>query len=128
MRSRYSAFARGEVSYLVRTLHPSKRTLNTSAELRGTIASTRWTGLRVLDTAAGGPANETGEVEFVAFFEDSGGKGLARRGQIHERSTFRRRAGAWLYVDASPSRRHDPPARNAPCWCDSGERYRRCHG
>ena len=123
MRSRYAAFARGKVAYLVKTIHPSTRSLDTAAELRQAIETTRWTGLRVLDTEDGTEADATGQVEFVAFFESNG-----RPGQLHERSAFRREAGAWLYVDALPSRRCDPPARSARCWCGSGKRYRRCHG
>lgn len=123
MRSRYAAFVRGEIAYLVRTLHPAKRSLDTAAELRQVIESTRWTGLRVLDTEAGTEVDAAGEVEFVAFFEAREGPG-----QLHERSAFRRENEAWLYVDASPSCQCEPPARNAPCWCGSGARYRRCHG
>lgn len=135
MRSRYAAFARGEIGYLVRTLHPSRRSLDTAAGLRETVESTRWTGLAVLDTRAGGPTDEAGEVEFVAFFErfaDAGTTssrttGSRTTGELHERSRFVREAGAWLYVDAMPSRR-SPPTRNEPCWCGSSKRYRRCHG
>ena len=122
MRSRYAAFARGDVAYLVRTLHPSQRRLDTAASLNTTIASTRWTGLRVLDTRRGGTKDDAGEVEFVAFYDGAGG-----RGELHERSRFVREAGAWLYVDATALRR-SPPKRNDPCWCGSGDRYRRCHG
>lgn len=123
MRSRYVAFARGEVAYLLKTLHPSQRGLETGADLRRTVESTRWTGLRVLDTEAGTEGDDEGQVEFVAFFEQGGGKG-----QLYERSVFRREAGRWFYVDAMMSRRRDPPARGDSCWCGSGERFKRCHG
>ena len=45
-----------------------------------------WTGLDVTDIVAGGPDDDRGEVEFTA------GR-FSRRGAMHERSRFERRAG-----------------------------------
>jgi SEC-C motif domain protein len=91
MRSRYSAFACGDVDYLFRTWHPRTRPTEVTVDPRIV-----WTGLEVIDTVAGGPDDDLGEVEFTARFESSG-----RAGSMHERSSFQRRAGRWFYVDAA---------------------------
>ncbi|OBB97415.1 YchJ family protein [Mycobacterium sp. 852002-40037_SCH5390672] len=90
MRSRYSAFAYGDVDYLFRTWHPRTRPADVTVD-PGII----WTGLDVSDIVAGGPDDDLGEVEFTARFESAG-----RPGSLHERSRFQRRAGRWFYLDA----------------------------
>lgn len=92
MRSRYSAFAVCDAAYLFRTWHPRTRPADVTVD-PGII----WTGLEVLDTVAGGPDDDRGEVEFNAVFESGG-----RAGRLHERSRFERRAGRWFYLDAVP--------------------------
>jgi len=96
MRSRYSAFAVGDVAYLVRTWHPARR----PNDLRLEPAMT-WTGLEIVDTRAGGPDDADGEVEFRASWRREAGHGGREpgRGVLHERSRFGRRAGRWVYVD-----------------------------
>jgi SEC-C motif-containing protein len=90
MRSRYSAFAHGDADYLFRTWHPRTRPDDVTIDPRIT-----WTGLEVIDSVAGGPDDDRGEVEFKAFFESAG-----RADSLHERSRFERRAGRWFYLDA----------------------------
>jgi SEC-C motif domain protein len=90
MRSRYSAFAYGDADYLFRTWHPRTRPVEVSVD-----PTITWTGLEVVDTVAGGPDDDFGEVEFTARVESA-----ARAGSLHERSRFERRAGRWFYLDA----------------------------
>lgn len=86
MRSRYAAYAVGDLDHVFRTWHPRTR----PAELEPDPTLT-WTGLAVLGA---------GEdwVEFVASYERGGSPG-----QRHERSRFERRAGRWLYLDELPT-------------------------
>ncbi|HEY0237704.1 MAG TPA: YchJ family metal-binding protein [Friedmanniella sp.] len=86
MRSRYAAYARGRADYVFRTWHPRTRPADVTPET-GLV----WTGLRVLDVAAGGPDDAEGVVEFEASHDGPG--------VLHERSRFVRRAGRWLYLD-----------------------------
>ncbi|MGG5752960.1 YchJ family protein [Zafaria sp. Z1313] len=89
MRSRYSAFAVGDVEYLLASWHPSTRPaeLELDAELQ-------WRRLDIVGTAAGGPFDAEGVVEFAAHYRGPGGRGVQR-----ERSRFRREDGRWLYLD-----------------------------
>ena len=89
MRSRYAAYAVGELDHVFRTWHPRTRPDSIDPD-----PALTWTGLRVLDVAAGGPDDDTGEVEFEATYERAG-----RPGRLHERSRFERRRGRWVYVD-----------------------------
>ncbi|MER6676352.1 YchJ family metal-binding protein [Streptomyces sp. NPDC000983] len=85
MRSRYSAFVRGDVAYLLRTWHPRTRPSGLDLD-----PGVRWTGLVVLRTEAGSAFHSTGVVEFRASY---------RGGSLCERSRFERVEGAWVYVD-----------------------------
>lgn len=89
MRSRYAAFALGLPDHLLATWHP--RTRPATVELD---PATEWVRLEVQDTDGGGPDDTEGEVEFTAHVRERG-----RRGQLHERSRFVRRAGRWFYLD-----------------------------
>jgi SEC-C motif domain protein len=88
MRSRYSAFAVGDVGYLLRTWHPSGRpeTLTLDPALR-------WTRLAVLETNGGGLFDATGTVRFRAVYVQDG-----KRGVLAEISRFIRQDGLWTYV------------------------------
>ncbi|ASK67020.1 preprotein translocase subunit SecA [Brachybacterium avium] len=93
MRSRYTAFAVGDVDHLLRTWHP--RTRPERAELTAPPADeVRWLRLDVLATGAGGPFDDAGTVEFTAVSQGPHG-----RQEQHELSRFVRVDGSWLYVD-----------------------------
>lgn len=88
MRSRYSAYAVGDLDYVWRTWHPRTRpeTLTPSDE--------EWTDLEILDAVAGQPGDEAGEVEFRVHYRRN-----RRPGVLHERSRFVLRARRWFYLD-----------------------------
>ncbi len=89
MRSRYSAFALGDVGYLLATWHPRTRPAALDLDL-----DVRWTGLDVLATTGGSPLETEGTVEFRAHHVVGG-----RAGAQHERSRFVLEHGRWLYLD-----------------------------
>ena len=89
MRSRYSAFAVGDLDYLWRTWHPRTRPAPLTPD-----SGLTWTGLQILDTVDGRAGDQTGEVEFRAYYRQG-----RHRGTLHERSRFAVRAGRWFYVD-----------------------------
>lgn len=89
MRSRYSAYAAGNSEYLWRTWHPRTRPATLGPD-----TGIEWLGLEVVDVVAGGPDDDTGEVQFRVHYRDG-----RRTGTLHERSRFAVRARRWFYVD-----------------------------
>ncbi len=103
MRSRYAAFASGDVSWLLATWHPSTRPSTLDLTDNPT-----WRALQILDTVAGGEDDDAGEVEFRASYRSGG-----RHGIMHERSRFVREGGRWFYVDGDLLDQTTPQPRNA---------------
>lgn len=126
MRSRYTAYARGDVVHLARTLAPEHRAGFDTADVSAGMKTTRWLGLEILDTEAGGTDDSTGIVEFVARFQAQG-----QTHALHERSRFRRDGGdnRWVYVDGETALQPvKKPGRNDPCPCGSGKKFKQCCG
>ena len=92
MRSRYSAFAEANASYLLASWHPSTRPARMDIHPRQ-----RWLGLKIKRTEAGGPKDDRGVVAFAARYKIDG------RGQrLEEVSEFVREAGRWYYLRGAP--------------------------
>lgn len=139
MRSRFTAYALGQVDYLLETLHSSQHQRGEKLQLQRSLKQTRWLHLQVLKTKEGQPEDERGIVEFVAVYglakPMAGMAGLLtgaqaatpQLAQMHERSRFIQEDGRWFYVDGDqlPDYR---PQRNQPCWCGSGTKFKQCHG
>lgn len=85
MRSRYTAFVRGDTAHLLASWHPSTRPRRLRPD-PGTV----WTGLEILDRTGGSMFETDGVVEFRAHHAG---------GVLHERSRFVREDGHWFYVD-----------------------------
>ena len=97
MRSRYSAFVRGDVAYLLATWHASRRPASLELD-----AGIRWLGLEVKNHRVTDPGSA--EVEFVARFRIAG-----RAVRQHERSRFLREDGRWYYLDGDEMARPPKP-------------------
>ena len=91
MRSRYSAFAKRDAGYLLRTWATETRPLDL-----GDLSEREWTGLTIHDSGVEG--GDSGHVRFSAEYVSRG-----RKGVMHETSRFRRENGAWIYVDGESS-------------------------
>lgn len=125
MRSRYTAYARGDVAHLARTLAPEHRAGFDAADVSTGMSGTEWLGLEILGTVDGGEEDNTGIVEFAARFRAQG-----RLNELRERSRFRREADRnWVYVDGETALRPaKKPGRNDPCPCGSGRKFKQCCG
>jgi len=126
MRSRYTAYARGDVAHLARTLAPELRAGFDLADVSAGMKTTQWLRLEILETVDGGENDNTGIVEFVARFQAQG-----QTRALHERSRFRRDEtdGRWLYVDGETAVQPvKKPGRNDPCPCGSGKKFKQCCG
>lgn len=89
MRSRYTAFARGDVGHLRRTWAPETRPADLALD-----PAVTWRRLEVLGTTGGGPGEDEGWVAFAAHYRVD-----RERGTLRERSRFVRREGGWYYLD-----------------------------
>jgi len=90
MRARYTAYVRHNESFLLETWHPTTRPALISFD------GVEWHGLTIVDTIEGGAFDATGVVEFKARFRRD-----TEHLELHERSTFTRVDGAWVYVEGS---------------------------
>ena len=127
MRSRYSAFATGNIDYLIYTLHPDKRQPQDAQLLAEAMENCEWLALEVRSAEMGSEKLQQGSVEFVATYRQSGQLEL-----LHERSSFVKENDYWYYVDgtlySSPGKTIQKPGRNDPCWCGSNKKFKKCHG
>ncbi|MFY1614976.1 YchJ family protein [Micromonospora sp. WMMD736] len=89
MRSRFSAFARGDTAYLLHSWHSSTRPERLELD-----PTQRWTRLEIVETERGGLLDAAGTVTFHAHYRSAG-----RPGTLTERSRFVREDGRWVYVD-----------------------------
>ena len=95
MRSRYSAYVKHAISYLVDTTHPSSRNGSLLANITSTADAYSWLSLQVVNVQGGNTEDNVGKVEFLAHYR-------SRDGQIgihHELSRFKKYAGKWMYLD-----------------------------
>jgi len=127
MRSRYSAYAKQEIDYIIQSYHPNKQKDSDRKAIQKLSEKSIWTGLEIKETIDGGIDDSTGKVEFIARFK------LNNTNQfMQERSNFQKIEGKWYYVDGEslPSkqiiRSSRKIGRNEPCFCGSGKKYKKC--
>jgi SEC-C motif-containing protein len=129
MRARYTAYTQTEMDFLQASVHPDFRQDEDSEGARDWAENSEWHGLEILDTEAGGPDDETGQVEFVASYSYDG-----EDKHYHEVAEFRRSEGAWAFTEGKPGvkkpvvRAEPKTGRNDPCICGSGKKFKRCCG
>ncbi|EPY00954.1 YchJ family protein [Magnetospirillum fulvum] len=128
MRARYTAFIRGDLGYLDRTLAPEKRAEFDRDEVGESAQEAVAVGLEVRVATGGGEADTDGTLEYIARFKMRGQPHLH-----HELATFRRQDGEWVYVDGTVSPKTAPRTvtkvgRNEPCPCGSGKKFKVCCG
>ncbi len=129
MRARYAAFVEADVDFLTESMHPDSRADHDPNGTRDWAENSEWLGLQILNVSAGGPDDETGEVEFIASFEYGG-----EFSPYHEIATFERLDGRWYFKEGRPgvqqpvTRTEPRVGRNDPCPCGSGRKYKRCCG
>jgi SEC-C motif-containing protein len=128
MASRYVAYSLAEVDYILATHDPATQSETDREATEDWAKKAKFTGLKILSTERGEAGDDTGEVEFQAFFTAEGTEHMH-----HERSTFVRKDGKWFFAEGTqvqiPKRREEPKVgRNDPCFCGSGKKHKKCHG
>ena len=122
MRSRFTAFKLREYQYQIDSCQ-SKSSLT----IDDFDANVNWLGLKIISTDQGQVSDSLGSVEFVAFYQQSGGEKDNKVEQLHEKSYFENIDDHWVYINGDP-RPDIKLARNEPCFCNSGKKYKKCHG
>ena len=87
MRSRYSAFRRGNLSYLLKSWAVETRPISLDLD-----RAREWTGLRIERHEMTG--RDTAAVRFTAKWRKGN-----KKGRLTETSRFRREGQGWVYVD-----------------------------
>jgi len=96
MRSRYSAFVLANITYLQRSHHSSTRpSKREKTAIEKWTKSVDWLKLDVLTITESTVADNTGTVEFKAFFMENGAINV-----IHENSKFCKENKHWVYLGA----------------------------
>ncbi len=129
MRSRYTAFVKGEIDYILATHHSRTVGEVDRAGIEDWSSKSEWLGLTILETAMGGEKDEQGTVTFHVKYKMDG--------QVHdhrEHSLFEKEKGEWRFLDAQAGKtdtiRREAPkvGRNDPCSCGSGKKFKKCCG
>lgn len=120
MRSRYTAYVKHDVDYLVATWHPDLQAEKWRDSIAESCRDTCWLGLNIL-TSAPGKTQDEGYVEFAARYTAANRQ---QTGLMRERSRFLRYHDRWYYRDGI----HLQTGRNEHCPCGSGKKYKKCCG
>jgi SEC-C motif-containing protein len=128
MRSRYSAYVKKEIGYILTSLHPDNRAGYDENSTRAWAESADWHGIKILKTIGGNAEDSEGQVEFVVSFTEK-----ETRQEHHELSTFKKQGGTWYFATGKTmprpvSRAVPKTGRNEPCPCGSGKKYKKCCG
>lgn len=143
MRSRYTAYTRNDLKYLMKTLAPEAQRSFNMAATKKWMQEAEWKGLKILSVEQGQAADTRGTVEFVATYAQNG-QGIDH----HEVSRFRKTSqGQWLFIEGDyhtheegqghhhhhhrpqTAVREEPKiGRNDPCPCGSGKKFKKCCG
>lgn len=129
MKARYSAFAKNQIDFVDQTHVPGTVDFNKEEAADWAINSI-WKRLEIVKTQDGLESDETGMVEFKAYYDDK------KKNQYihHEIAQFKKIDGIWFYADGeipdtTPFTRAAPKVgRNEPCICGSGKKFKKCCG
>ncbi|HGY89777.1 MAG TPA: YchJ family protein [Planctomycetes bacterium] len=127
MRSRYTAYVKGAIDYVIETNDPTEKEKVDRDATEKWSKESEWHGLEVLEVDKGGPDDDRGSVEFIAEYTFEG-----ERQRHRELAHFRKKDGRWYYRDgkmrAGETYTREAPkiGRNDPCPCGSGKKYKKC--
>ncbi|GAB3373598.1 YchJ family protein [Azotobacter armeniacus] len=118
MRSRYSAYALGDLDYLLQTTLAAQQAGLDREAIRTWSLQSTWLGLKVerVELPAGQPKHAF--VTFSARWHDASGEHAHR-----ERSAFVQHDGRWYFIDPTVPLHG---GRNDPCPCGSGLKFKKC--
>lgn len=127
LRSRYTAFALGEIDYLIGSHHSKTVGQIKREEVEEWSKGSEWLGLEILSVEAGLEKDTEGNIIFKATYKADG-----KEHEHMEKSFFEKENGAWKFLDAKAVhlgtyKRVEPKiGRNDPCPCGSGKKFKKC--
>lgn len=101
MRSRYTAYCKQNLDYLLQTRHPDHHFPDEAPAIRRTFQSTHWVSLTIVKTHKGQSTDRKGTVEFIARYQEKKPNALLPNPQVQamqERSSFVKVKEHWLYT------------------------------
>jgi SEC-C motif-containing protein len=97
MKSRYSAYTKADINYLMLSHHSKNRPAQKERKgIKLWAESVRWMQLIIVNIWNGTANDDEGYVEFKALYFENG-----QIQQIHEKSLFTRKNGKWVYVSGA---------------------------
>ena len=129
MRSRYTAYAKGNIDYIRKTTHRTALGEFDEDAARKWSKDSEWHGLEIVSVSRGSEEDRDGEVEFIATYSQG-----EEEETHHEKSIFKKEGQKWFFVDSrvvGPDTYIRPApkvGRNEPCPCGSGKKFKSCCG
>ena len=117
MRSRYSAFAKHEIDYIVQTTAKGQQQALDVAAIRDWSESNQWLKLDVVQAQEKLDKNHA-QVEFKAHYHDG-----QQAQEHHEISHFVKHAGTWYFLDPTTEMKI---TMKQPCICGSERKFKQC--
>ena len=121
MRSRYSAFAKYEIEYIVQTTAIGQQQALDVKAIADWSKANQWLKLEVVQAQEKLDKNHA-QVEFKAHYADA--KDNLKQVQIHhEVSHFVKHEGAWYFLDPTSDQKI---TMKQACICGSGKKFKQC--
>lgn len=117
MRSRYCAYVKQNIPYIVQTTLPAQQSLLDQKAMQEWSASTDWVKLEVLNFKEK-VSKIHAQVEFKAYFNHQN-----EMQYHHELSTFTWVDGLWYFLDPTVE---NQTTMKQPCICGSGKKFKQC--
>ena len=117
MRSRYTAFVRQHTQHIQSSWHMKTRPKTVNFEDHPVV----WLGLQIHSCQDGLAGDNNGTVDFTCSYLENG-----QLCKLQEVSQFLKENGLWYYLSGECRVTKEKIARNAPCPCGSGQKFKRC--
>lgn len=117
MRSRYSAFAKQQIDYIVATTAVGQQASLDRAAIAAWSEANQWLGLELLHCNEK-LAKQHAQVEFRAHYHDG-----QQAQSHHELSYFVQQAGRWFFLDPTTEQTF---LMKQPCICGSSKKFKHC--
>ncbi len=117
MRSRYSAFVVQNSQHILASWHKTTRPKTLNFEDNPVV----WLGLEIHSCQKGLADDNNGDVNFTCTYLEKG-----QLCKLQEASHFLKEDDLWYYVQGESEVLKQKIARNCPCPCGSGQKFKRC--